>query len=407
MLKKSANIWVPLLVIVAVCGLTLVNMRLPVSTRSWDEFAPRWTAARLWLQKGYSPYSEETHTETLAVLEANGFEPDPQNEGYFMDPAFYLIGYLPFSFIPFPLARAIWMTVTEVSILASAYIAIKLAGPKFTTVEVLLFCLSTLVWYPCLKLVLTGSVLPPFIFLVLLGCYHGLRKDGVSAGIFFALAAGMIPVSLVAAIFFLIWLGSQRQNEMSGIFISGLAFLLVTSIILFEGWLPDWFTRVIQLRPGTSWIDTPLVRLAGLIPTAATWLPVLLHAGFLLWLIIEWYSLPGSQPRVAIWKLMLTLNLLYLFNLHSEGAYLLLLWPALLLIFRFVIEKWRTFGKIIFWIFYSALVYFYWTRSQFSTGWQLKEPTSLVLILPAVTLIGLIWFHWWATKSPAALVDKQ
>ena len=299
------------------------------------------------------------------------------------------------------------MTVTEVSILASAYIAIKLAGLKFTTVEVLLFCLSTLVWYPCLKLVLTGSVLPPFIFLVLLGCYHGLRKDGVSAGIFFALAAGMIPVSLVAAIFFLIWLGSQRQNEMSGIFISGLAFLLVTSIILFEGWLPDWFAQVIQLRPGTSWIDTPLVRLAGLIPTAATWLPVLLHAGFLLWLIIEWYSLPGSQPRVAIWKLMLTLNLLYLFNLHSEGAYLLLLWPALLLIFRFVIEKWRTFGKIIFWIFYSALVYFYWTRSQFSTGWQLKEPTSLVLILPAVTLIGLIWFHWWATKSPAALVDKQ
>ena len=183
--------------------------------------------------------------------------------------------------------------------------------------------------------------------------------------------------------------------------------MVVITMILFPGWIPAWFANYIKIQPNFSWVRTPLMRLADFFPGAKTPMAIILHALVLLVLVIEWYGLSHHDTRGVRYKLMMTFLLLYLVNLKSHGAYLILLLPALFLSFRFLREKWRIFGKIVSWIIYLALVYFYWRRFAGLGKWTLEEPSLIVLLLPLITLIGLQWFRWWATKSPRAMVESK
>lgn len=407
MLKKTANYWLPILVIALLVGGALLSLRLTEKYPTWDEFAPRWTAARLWLRQGVSPYSDQTHQETLNILSDYNLKASPQTQGYFTDLAFYLYFFLPFSLISFPVARAIWMTLVAASIVVSVYVSIDLAGLKLSVLAKLLFCLLVLAWYPSIRLILSASPLPPFILMVLAACAQAVKRKGTSAGVFFFLAAGMIPLSLLLVVFFVIWYATRRDNSLLSIYLVGIGFLLLSSLILFQNWLAEWFARLIALTQGLEWIDTPLMRLGALLPGAANQLSLILHVVVFIYLLVEWYGIPSLDTRGLLWKLMLTINLLYLFNLSSEIAYLILLLPALFTFFRYLMEKWQLFGKIIVWIAFIALILFYWSKSQPQPQWLFKEPSSIVLMLPAVTLIGLQWFRWWATKSPLARIKNQ
>jgi hypothetical protein len=81
-------------------------------------------------------------------------------------------------------------------------------------------------------------------------------------------------------------------------------------------------------------------------------------------MLVEWYGIGEREGRGFHWKLMLTLNLLYLFNLTSEGIYLIWLFAPLFSVFKYLIEKWRVSGRIIFWVTYLALIFIHWRRFQ-------------------------------------------
>jgi len=83
-LKKTANIWLPILIILALIGATAINLRLASTFQLQDDFAPRWVAAREWMRTGASPYSDSTYKATLDLLRVNGNEPNSLSQGRFM-----------------------------------------------------------------------------------------------------------------------------------------------------------------------------------------------------------------------------------------------------------------------------------------------------------------------------------
>jgi hypothetical protein len=387
-------------------GATLVNLRLASTFQLQDDFAPRWVAAREWMQTGASPYSDSTHKATLDLLDANANDPTSLNQGRFVDPSWYVLFYLPLSFVPYPIARAIWMTLIEMSLILSVFLSIRMAGFKLSIPETLVMSFLILVFYPFFKSILTVSITAPYVFLTLLAVHLALKKQGTMAGLLFALSVWMVPLSFLLVILFMIWLGARRDNSLAKIFFSSLGFFVVVSLILFPGWIADWFATYLRLNPDFSWVRTPLMVVGGLFPGASTQIAIALSLAMLIIMLVEWYGIGDREGRGFHWKLMLTLNLLYLFNLTSEGIYLLWLFAPLFSVYKYLTEKWRVSGRIIAWVTYLALIFIHWRRFQFTQNWLPEESSLVILLLPILTMFGLQWFRWWATVSPKALIDS-
>ena len=405
-LKKTVNVWLPILILLALVGATILNLRLASTFQKQDDFAPRWVAAREWMQTGASPYSDSTHEATLSLLAENGNDPASLSQGRFVDPAWYVLFYLPISFVPYPIARAIWMTLVELSLVLSVYLSIRLAGLKLSTLELLIMSFLGLVFYPFFKSILTVSVTAPYVFLALLAVYLARERQGTIAGLLFALSVWMAPLSLFLVILFMIWLDTRRDGSLSRIFFSSLGFFIVVSLILFPGWTAEWFASYLRLFPDFSWVRTPLMVVGELFPGASAQIAIVLSLVTLIVMLVEWYGIGEREGRGFHWKLMLTLNLLYLFNLTSEGIYLIWLLAPLFSVYKYLTEKWHVSGKIISWVTCLALIFIHWRRFQLTQNWLPEESALVILLLPIFTMLGLQWFRWWATVSPKALIDS-
>lgn len=358
------------------------------------------------MQTGASPYSDSTYEATLELLDQNDNEPASLSQGRFFDPAWHVLFFLPLSFVPYTIARAIWMTLVEICLVLSVYLSIRMSDLKLHTVEIVILSLLALVFYPLFKSVLTVSVNAPFVFLTLLAVSLARDRQGTMAGLIFAISLWMVPLSIFLVILFMIWLGARRDYSLLKIFLSSLAFLFVVSFVLFPGWITDWFEVFLRLFPSFSVVRTPLMVVGELFPGASAQIAITLSLVMLVTMLVEWYGIGEREGRAFHWKLMLTFTLLYLFNLNSEGIYLIWLLAPLFSVFKYLIEKWRVSGKIIFWVTYLALIFIHWQRFQITQNWQPEESALIILLMPILTMLGLQWFRWWATVSPKALIDS-
>jgi hypothetical protein len=167
LLKKTAQYWVPLLVVALAAGLTLLNLQLSEQFLYQDEFLPRWSAARGWMRDGTSPYSEQAYEDAQGLYNELGYTAPAFSQGRFVDLIWYVYLYIPFSFLPYDIARAVWMTLTAVAIFYSVWIGIELAGARMRGLERVLLALLITCSYPFFKLILSAGILPLFILVLL------------------------------------------------------------------------------------------------------------------------------------------------------------------------------------------------------------------------------------------------
>ena len=405
--KKNANILVPILVILVILGLTLLNVELDQKVVLEDQFAIRWNAARYWMKEGWSPYSDQTQQEAIKLLETNNSLPNGREQGYFLDPAWVVYLFIPISFVPYPIAKAIWMMLTQLSIVASFLLAIKLSGIKMNGIEIFFSCLLGVLFYPLVRASLSASMLPFFIMLTLLAIQLALGGQGSQAGLLLLIAIWFNPVAIFAVVFLLIYLGSKRDNSLAQMLLIGFAFLMVTTLILFPNWIQEWFASLIQLDPGLDWLDTPWMGIARAFPGAYTQVAIGLHLFSFIMLLVEWYGLGGKNDRGVQWKLMLTLIISYFFNLYSDGSLFLFILPALFLFFKYFSEKWPVSGKIMLWISYIGLIVMSWRLVSDPLDGFPKEHAVIFLLVPSLIFLGLQYFRWWAIASPKALVESK
>ncbi len=405
--KKNANILVPILVILVIVGLTLLNVELDQKVVLEDQFAIRWNAARYWMKEGWSPYSDQTQQEAIKLLETNNSLPNEREQGYFLDPAWVVYLFIPISFVPYPIAKAIWMMLTQLSIVASFLLAIKLSGIKMNGIEIFFSCLLGVLFYPLVRASLSASMLPFFIMLTLLAIQLALGGQGSQAGLLLLIAIWFNPVAIFAVVFLLIYLGSKRDNSLAQMLLIGFAFLMVTTLILFPNWIQEWFASLIRLDPGLDWLDTPWMGIARAFPGAYAQVAIGLHLFSFIMLLVEWYGLGGKNDRDVQWKLMLTLIISYFFNLYSDGSLFLFILPALFLFFKYFSEKWPLSGKIMLWISFIGLIVMSWRLVSDPLDGFPKEHAVIFLLVPSLIFLGLQYFRWWAIASPKALVESK
>ena len=395
------------LILVGIIGLTFINTLLVDQFQIRDKFAIRYVAARQWVEKGTSPYAQVVSTLSETTLTELDFEIENQEDIHILEPIYFIFFYLPLSLLEFSLAKAIFMTLIEVAIGFIILMSIKITGWRLHWIEKLLLIIGGLFSYPALRVILFGNPLIVSIFLLVLAIYLIQKGHDTSAGLLLAIFAFSSEIGIILTLFLLIWSFSRDMKSVLWTFLAGLASLVVISFLFFGNWIPDWTKSFINLYPGIDWLRTPLMRISATIAGGERQLNYILHIGLIIYLLLEWFGAFGKRGRIFVWKISLTMVIIYFFNIWSKPEYLFLLLPGLFFMLRFFSERWKIFGKIFSWLLIIGFFGLYWLLFNARGNWFSVDLSMILLLVPTVVFIGLQWIRWWALKLPSVSFPEK
>lgn len=220
-----------LLVLIILVGLNIGNDYLNKNIVKADAFLVRWMSAKLWLSEGISPYDDVIEEEVLQFAREGKFISSEQVLNRFFEPVHNLVIYIPFAFIDYDIARVLFMTLIELSIAGIIFVSIKMVNWQLKSSGLLTVLTLLLVWYPSVRSILLADSTPLFIFLLILAVYLSLNNNPTAAGFLLAVIFWTIEFSLIVAIFLIIWQISQKNLSIVWAFISGIVFLLISSLL--------------------------------------------------------------------------------------------------------------------------------------------------------------------------------
>ena len=277
-----------------------------------NDFLVHWMGTRMLLKDGISPYSDQTAAQIQIFAYGHPALPG-EHELRVAYPLYSVLLFIPFALIQdFTLARAIWMTLLEVSLILLTFFSIRLFQWKPNLIVLALIFLFSLVWYHAVRTIINGNAVG-LVALGLLVAFLAIKngQDEV-AGFLFALTTIKPQLVVLVILFVLIWAANRRRWRLVSWFF-GTMVILVAVAFLF---LPDWIIQNIReiLRyPGYNPPGTPGAAFSVWFPAMGNRLGWILSGILVILLLIEWFlairrkvefpgffldclSNPGRQP---------------------------------------------------------------------------------------------------------------
>jgi len=393
-----------LLGIVALCFINAAIMRR-ISFK--DKFVTPWAATRLWLLEGASPYDGSINAYAEDILSESTYLASLESETL-IEPAVNLIFYLPFSLIPYEVSRAIWMTILMIASGAIGYFGLLLSGWKISGVEKIGVIILSAVWLPGASSVLTGQLTPIIIFLILASIYLILREKDTQAGFLLALTFGSFLLSTLVSLILLIWCISRRRWSVIFAYLSGVVFLFILTLLIIPSWPLDWLRVILNHYSDWSWINTPLMELANILPGIANYLSIFFHVLFAIYFLYLGITMLRKSGREFTWKVLSLLVLSYLFHFQASINEVFLVLPAAFLMFRFWSERWRLVGRMLTWGLIALISVGPWLTVEINTSF-IEEITLPVLVagFPILVIAGMVWIRWWAFNIPKLPFEEK
>ena len=106
-----------LLMPVLLAGLSYANYQFSLQAPGGNDFLPRYLGARAFLLEGKSPYDSSVSEEAQRSIYGRLANPEAGEDiAHFVYPMPVLLFVGPLAWLPYPLARALWMTLLQVSL---------------------------------------------------------------------------------------------------------------------------------------------------------------------------------------------------------------------------------------------------------------------------------------------------
>ena len=386
------------LLVAVVAALGYANERITRELKPGDDFSVAWTASDLWLHQRISPYDERViQAAQLLVFGRISASDVIHRPILFLMPMPAMLFYAPFGSLTFQLARTVWMTLSEVGLLALCALSLQLArwkGPPWLTGLLLLFAV---LWYHSAAAVLAGQF-AVIEGLLLTGSLLALRRklDSV-AGLLLGLSSVMPQISFLFIAFVLVWAARARRWSLVLWTCGSAAAIFALSLALLPDWPLQWIAQILRLYR-TADARPILVAASSFLPGASSWLSaglVLLSVIYLGW---EWLAVLNQQDRWLQWTSALTLLFTVLLTYRTTTGVFVVLIPGLILAMAVWIDRWGS--RAAGWVVLHLLALgggLWWLSFRTSAG----DQESLVMFLPApfLILIELWWVRWWASRT--------
>ena len=388
--------------ILILLGLFWVNWQFTRNNPGGNDFLVHYIGTRSFIFEGLSPYSDEValRIQTAAYGHpAQGVE----HELRVAYPLYSIIIFAPFSLVrDYELARAVWMTVLELSLVGMCFISFALFNWKPSLIVQGLVLLFSLLWYHAVRGVINGNAV--ILISLMLTLVFLLLKNGNDqpAGILLALTTikPHLVVLLIPLVIF--WAWRSKRGYFLAWFLGSLVALLGFAWILIPDWIIQNIREIIRY-PGYNPAGTLAEALAGWMPGLEIQLKWGLAILLGLVLLYEWSQVKESKFNRFLWTAMLTLTISQWIGIQTDPGNFILLFPALILVLSVVCQKWEgqelwISGSVLGILLIGLWVLFIATIQH---SYQPVQSPVMFIPLPAFCLLGLYWVKWWVVGVPA------
>ncbi len=308
---RSSRAWQTLFVSlfgIMLVALTYGNLGFAEQAPGGNDFLPRWLGTRMWVTQGVSPYDPSISQQAQQIIYGRPADlASGEDQALFAYPLPITLFILPFSVLPFVLARALWMTLLEVCLLALMLLSIRLTKWRPAPFAFGLLMLFSIAWYHGFRAVVLGQFAVIEAVLVagaLLAIQHEL--DAV-AGMLASLSLLKPQISVLLVPFILIWAVSRRRTSLVTWTLGSTVALFGGFILLMPNWPIQWLREVISYPTYTATVSaSPLSLLAGIFPAGSGWLTGILSALAGFYLLWEWVLARGKHDAWFQWTAAMT-----------------------------------------------------------------------------------------------------
>lgn len=396
-----------ILVAAILAGMTWANYRFALSSPGGNDFVPRWLGTRLFLTNGIDPYSEQATLQIQRYIFGRPARPS-EDQSLFVYPFYSIFVFAPFSLIEdFDMARAVWMTVLEVSVFVIAGLSISLARWRISRSMLVLLMLFTALWYHSVRPIVNGNPSVLVALFLTLAFFAIYVKHDVWAGFLLALSTIKPQMVVLVCIFVLLWAVFQRRWLIVSSFFGSLGLMVFSTMILVPNWPLENLGQLIAY-PQYTMPGSPGAILAEWLPGVGSQLGWVITIFSITLIIVEWYAALRNDFSWFFWAASLTLVLTNLIGIRTATANYIALLPALILVFATWTTRWGSPGRWIT-IFSIFLLFFGLWGLFLATVEQAEQPVQHPIMffpLPVFLLIGLYWARWWVVRPQRMYIDE-
>lgn len=396
------------LIVALFAGLTWANYRFTKDNAGGNDFIPRYVGTQNFLLKeGQSPYSDAT-TQDIQKMIFGRAALETEDQSFFVYPHYSMLFFAPFSLVEeYAMARALWMTVLELSILAIAFIALRIFDWKLSPLRMALYLLFAFSWYHAMRPLFNGNPSILVALFVALSLYAIETNNDRWAGAMLAFATIKPQAVIFLIVFTLLWAVSRRRIKIVSGFVVTLIVLVIGSMLIQQDWIIANLRQILSYpgytEPGTAAEIFSLwwPKIGKGVASVWNWTALLL----LLW---SWALAWNKGTRVYFWTAMMTLVLTTQVGIYSAASNFILLFPAIPLLFSTWEARWPKGGKISFWINLLLLwVGLWWLHvvTLIERDQPVQNPIML-FVLPVYLIVALLWSRWWAVKPARLPIDE-
>lgn len=396
-----------ILMILLAAGLTWGNYQYTLENPGGNDFVSRWLGTRLYLTEGISPYSDEATLRIQEYFYGRKALPN-EDQQLFVYPFYSMLFFSPFSLIEnFSLARAVWMTVLEIGILAISFSSMAAMRWKPGKGLLIFFLIFSMLWYHALRPIINGNpaiLAALFISLAFFMVHQGRFS---MAGILFAFSTIKPQMVILLIPFVMWWALTRRKKQMILSFFVSLSVLIGVSIFL----QPDWILKnlwQVFAYSGYTQAGTPIGIFMEWGPGIGDKIGIGLTIFLVLILVVEWIAASKKDEQWFLWTACLTLVVTNLIGIRTSTANYIALMPALILVFSVFHERWgKASSRVIFIYLLTLLIGLWWlfvaTLIRSDQPWQ--HPV-LFFPLPVLLFLSLYWVRHWKLGSPRMQIEE-
>ncbi len=405
MVKRKNPLWTFIAIAVASGGLFAVliwgNYRYAQRNPGGTDFLVHWVGTRGFITDGISPYSDEAALRIQTMVYGRAAQPG-EHELRVAYPLYSMLLFLPFALIKdFVMARAVWMAVLEVALIALAFLSLRLVRWKPKPIVLAVFMLFAVFWYHAFRPLILGNAVI-LVSLCLVAVLLAIRSNQDElAGVLLGFSTIKPQVVLLFIGFIIFWSIFNRRWKIIAWLGITVAILTGIGILL----IPDWIVqnlREVLRYPGYNPPGTVSSALAAIMPNVGTRLGFIVPILVGLVTVVEWIIARKANFSGFLWAACLTLTASLWIGLQTDPGNFIVAFPALVLTFAVWSERWRGGGvalSIIAMLVIFAGIWAIFLKTVEYTYQPVQSPV-MFFPLPLIAFILLYWVRWWAVKPP-------
>ncbi|MCX6054426.1 MAG: hypothetical protein NTZ74_05840 [Chloroflexi bacterium] len=380
--------------------MTLANFQFSKNNPGGKDFLVHWTGTRMFLLKGISPYSDQTALEIQTSVYGR---PAIQGEHELRvaTPLYSIILFVPFAIInDFTLARSLWMTLLEFSIVGIVYLSAQLQLSKMKNRTVVVYSLFGIFFYHGIRPLINGNPVIIITLLILCAIVAIYKGNDEIAGLMMALSTINLQNVILVLVFILIWALIKKRLKILSWFFGSMALLVGLSVVLLPDWIQQNYREIVRYSsynlpgsPGavmvTWWGD-----IGSRISIGLTVLLTVL-------LIFDWWQIKIMRSKQFVWTAMVTLSLSQWIGIQTDPENFILLYPGLFLGLHLLWERWNDRAVGLIFTILAVLFIGVWVLFLSTINYEYQPVQNAVMFFPFpfVVIALLYWSGWWVKNS--------